>query len=183
MVSNPAEELCSRPHSRKPVKFDHVSVSPTMQRPFVFSSLEVTGVFTVFQIRMTSLTLSFKMMMHIYYVNASLSQNLGEISLKFWRAAVQSAHFSSESVHQIPEDLKVHERSEKGIPPRVKYGLSPQRMASLFFTHPLDLKKCLESEGKGYCITTKLTKEPFATFTFKYRPLGLSLSFFRYSTH
>jgi hypothetical protein len=73
------------------------------------------------------------------YLNASSSQNLGEISLEFWRITLQSAHLISG--HQIPEELKVHERSKKGVPHRVKYVLSPWRRASLPFTDSLDLEK------------------------------------------
>jgi hypothetical protein len=73
------------------------------------------------------------------YLNASSSQNLGEISLKFWKVTLKSACLPLG--HQIPEELKVHERSKKGVPHRVKYVLSPWGRASLPFTDSLDLEK------------------------------------------
>jgi hypothetical protein len=87
------------------------------------------------------------------YLNASSAQNLGEISLQFWRAIVVPYHPAHFSGHQIPEQLKVHERSKKGVPHRVQYELSPLRMVFLFLIRSLDLeKKFPDTQGYGVLV-------------------------------
>jgi len=108
------------------------------------------------------------------YLSSSASTSIGEISLKLWRTILGKPTVSSGA--KIPEDQKVHEKSKKAFSHCIKYELAFHAVIRAHtltrFGETKQLSKAVESLSVEH-----LDREPFATFIFKYRSLGMDLTF------